>query len=64
MEVEIFIGYDGFRRVACPLCGKTVRIMSQNDDTRWRYPSHSDGGYDDERCDNSLELVVLPKVSP
>jgi len=53
----LFWGKDGFRWVTCPLCGKSMRVTSWPDDTRWRYPSHADGGPDDERCDNSQELL-------
>jgi hypothetical protein len=59
-----FVGKDGFRRATCLLCGKTMRITSWPDDTRWRYPSHDDGTQDGESCDNSLELVPLNAAVP
>jgi hypothetical protein len=52
-----FIGPTGARRVLCPLCGRDVRVISQ-DDTRWRYDQHiAQGDPDDECCDNSQELL-------
>lgn len=57
-----YIGKDGFRWVMCPLCGKSMRITSWPDDTRWRYPAHVDVLKDeDKRCLNSHELIPRSK---
>lgn len=47
---------QGFRRVACPMCGQTVRVTSLQDDTRWRYERHSLGS--EAACAMSGELVA------
>ncbi len=44
-------------RVQCPLCGKRLAVVTFPNEPGWHYPSHADDGPDDERCDNSGELL-------
>jgi hypothetical protein len=52
-----YLGEDGFRRAACPLCRQEVFVTSLIDDTRWRYDHHPSLADPEQWCPTSGELI-------
>ncbi len=54
--VETRYNDKGFRLTDCPMCGATVLIASEQDDTRWRYARHL--GIQGAVCEMSRQLLA------